>query len=132
MTISIGNGLFQKISKHLLWTALTWVPTNFRICEMHSNILCKIPNPAGSKSWGISEFCKTFNGFSGILAKNSQTFGEIHEIPVSLTEHLTKGFPMSSMGGMWIFSGIAQCLLNLLKYSPGVGAIFPGGRTFAK
>ena len=46
--------------------------------------------------------------------QNSQNFGEIHGIPVKLTEHLLQDFqccPRLSMGGVWIFSGIAHFTL---------------------
>ena len=64
----LHNGLFQKISPPL-WTTLNWVPKTFRISKKYNRSLCRIPNPADSKSWGIPEFRKTLNGFSGIPVK---------------------------------------------------------------
>ena len=42
---------------------------NFRISKKGSSSLCRIPNPADSKSCGIPEFCKTLNEFPGIPVK---------------------------------------------------------------
>ena len=91
------------------WTTLNWVPKNFRISKKDSSSLCRIPNPADSKSWRIPEICKILNGFAGIPVKthkilrgNSWNSSQAHRAFIT-------GFPMSSIGGGgWIFSGIAH------------------------
>ena len=45
-----SNGLFQKISTPPPWTTLNWVPKNFRISKNDNCSLCRIPEPADSKS----------------------------------------------------------------------------------
>ena len=75
-------------------------------------------NPADSKSWGIPEFskilngfdripefCKILNGFAGIPIKIHKILGKFMEFQ---SGSAITGFPTSSMGGVWIFSGIAQ------------------------
>ena len=83
------------------------VPKNFRISKNCNDSLCRIPYPADSKSWGIPEFRKILNGFPGIPVKIDKMLGifmdSIQADPAFIT-----GFPMSSMGSMWIFSGIAH------------------------
>ena len=98
-----SNGLFQKISTTPLWTTLNWVIKTFRISKNDSSSFCRIPNLTGSKSWGIPEFY--FEWFSWNSVKNSQNFGKIHGFPVMLTKHFLQD---SSMGGVLVFSGIAQ------------------------
>ena len=89
------------------WTTLNWVPKNFRICKKDSSSLCRIPNPADSKYLGIPEFCKTLNEFPGIPVKIPKIWGNSWNSSRADQAFIT-GFPMSSMGGVWIFSGIAH------------------------
>ena len=44
----------------------------------------------------------------------------ISGIAVKLTEHLLQGFSISSMGGMWIFSGIAHYVVSALLSDPTI------------
>ena len=106
-------GLFQKISTHL-WTTLNWVPKNFTISTRDSSSLCRIPNPADSESWGIPEFCKIFNGFLGISVKINKILGKFMGFQLG-SPSISTGFPMSSMGCVWIFSGIAHSNRRLRK-----------------
>ena len=69
----------ENIHTHPLWTTLNWVPENFRISKKDSSSLCRIPNPADSKSWGIPEFCKILNGFAGIPVKIHKILGKFME-----------------------------------------------------
>ena len=48
------------------WATLNWAPKTVRISKKDSSSLCRIPNPADSKSWGIPEIYKILNGFPGI------------------------------------------------------------------
>ena len=43
------------------------------------SILCRIPNPADSKSWGFPEFWKILNGVGGIPIKIHKIQGEFME-----------------------------------------------------
>ena len=98
-------GLFQKIFTTPLWTALNWVPTTLRISKKDSGNLCRIPNPADSKSWGTPEICMILNGFLGSPVK-------IHKFSRKCMEFQSSSpsiYYMSSMGGVWTFSGIAHC-----------------------
>ena len=94
-------------------------PKNCRISKKYNGSLYSIPYPADSKSWRIPEFRKMLNGFFGIPVK-------INKILVIFMEfQFITVFPLSSMGGMWIFSGIAQSSLanglggkNVLPFDP--------------
>ena len=125
----LKNGLFQKISTHLLWTILNWVPKNFRISKKGTSILCRIPNPADSKSWEIPEFWKILNGFAGIPIKihkilgNSWNSSQVHRAFIT-------GFPMSSMlggggGGGCIFSKYKEVVQESLACKHPLFWIWP-------
>ena len=108
------NGLFQKISppppptpRRRLWTTLNWIPKNFRISKKDSGSLRRIPNPDGWNSWGIPEFCKILNGFPRIPVKIHRILGKFMEFQ-SGSPSIYYRIPVSSIGGVWIFSGIAQ------------------------
>ena len=79
MQYTLHNELFQKISTPSLWTTLNWVPKNFRISKKDSGSLCRIPNHADSKSWGIPEFGKILNGFAGIPIEIHKILGKYME-----------------------------------------------------
>ena len=100
-------GLFQKISTA---PPMNGVPKRFRISKKCNGSLCKIPYPANSKSWGILEFRKNLNGIPGIPAKLTK-FWEYSSTHVRLSIN----YRISNVvhGGMRIFSGIAQYILNL-------------------
>ena len=111
-------GLFQKISTTPQWTILNWVLKNFRISKNDSSSFCRISNLADSKSWGTPEFCNTSNDFRGIPVKIHKIWRKFMDFQ-SCSLSIFTGFPMSSMGGVWIFSGIAHCLVpnwNLTHY----------------
>ena len=84
--------LFQKMTTPPpppppLWTTLNWVPKNLRISKKDSSSLCRIPNPAASKSRGIPEICKILNGFPGIpvkIHKISRKFMEFQSSSLSV------------------------------------------------
>ena len=103
---------YSKKYPHPLWPTLNWVPKNFRISKKDSSSLCRIPNPADSKSWGIPEFCKILNGFAGIPNKIHKILLKVMEFPVRLTEHLLQDFQCRPWGGGWIFSGIAHSVIT--------------------
>ena len=90
-----------------LWTTLNWVPKTLRISKKDSSSLCRIPNPADSKSWGIPEICKILNGFSGIpvnIHKISRKFMEFQSSSPSIYYRIFNVVH----GGVWIFSGTAH------------------------
>ena len=74
------------------------VPKNFRISKKDSSSLCRIPNPADTKSWGIPEIFKILNGFPGIPAKIHKISRKFRELSIKLTQQFITGFTMSSMG----------------------------------
>ena len=81
-----------------------------------SSSLCRIPNPADSNSWGIPEFCKILNGFSGIPVK-------IHKILEKFIEFQSGSpsidYKISNVvhgGRGWIFSGIAHCIRRTIQF----------------
>ena len=121
------NGLFKKIStpSPSLWTTLSWVPKSVRISKKDSSSFCRIPNPVHSKSWGVPEFCKTSNGFPGIRSKFTKLRGNSW-ISSHAHQAFTTRFPMSFMGGVWIFSGIAQCASPVPKLCDVHGKAWPG------
>ena len=97
----------ENIHTPSIWTTLNWVAKNFRISKKDSSNLCRIPNAANSKSWGVPQFCKILNGFAGIPIK-------IHKILAKFME-FQSGSPsiyyrISNVvhGGMWILSGTAH------------------------
>ena len=95
------------------WTTLNWVPKNFRISKNDNCSLCRIPEPADSKSWGIPEFhnfTKIWMVFLEFRLKFAKFWGNLWISSHTHWAFLT-GFPMSSIGGVWIFSGIAHCCL---------------------
>ena len=105
---AICIGLFQKISISILWTTPNWVPKNFRISNKDRCILCRIPYPADSTSWGIPEFWKILNGFSGIPIKIHKRLGKFMEFQ---SGSMSIYYRISNVVyGMcvWIFSGIAH------------------------
>ena len=53
-----------------------------------------------------------FEWFCWNSDQNSLNFGELHGILFRLAEHSFTGFPMSSMGDVWIFSGIVKFKLK--------------------
>ena len=83
------------------------VSKNFRISKKYNGTLCRIPYPADSKPCGIPEFRKILNGFPGIPVKILKIW-ECSWNSSKADRAFITGFPMSSMGGMWIFSGIAH------------------------
>ena len=79
---------YSRKYPHPLWTTLNWVPI--------SGLLIKT--------------VAVYAGFQTLLIQILGEFQKfVHGIPVRQTEQSITGFPMSSMGCVWIFSGIAQC-----------------------
>ena len=66
-----------------LWTTLNWVHKNFRISRKDSSSLCRIPNPANLKSWGIPEFARFWLVLLEFRSKFTK-FSKIHGIPVKI------------------------------------------------
>ena len=115
-----SNGLFQKISTSPQWTTLNWVPKNFRVSkkDMYNCSFCRILEPADSKSWVIPEFRKNLNAFPGIpvkIYKILEKFVDFKSYALSISYRIS----IVVHGGVWIFSGIAQChLVPLWAFPP--------------
>ena len=99
-----------------LWTTLIWLPKNVRISKKDSSSLFRIPNPADSNSWGIPQFCKILNGFPGIPVKIDKIFGKFMEFQ-SGSPSIYYRISNVVQGCVWIFSGIAQCILSLYFFN---------------
>ena len=90
-----------------LRTTLNWILKNFRISKNDSSRFCRIPNLADSKYWGIPDFAKLIMIFVEFRSKFTTFWGNSW-ISSQAYQAFSTGFPMSSMGGAWIFSGIAH------------------------
>ena len=107
------NGLFQRISTHTpppphpLWTTLNWVPKNLRISKKNNCSFCRIPEPADSNLEEFQNFAKIWMVFLEFQLKFAKVWRNLWISSHTHWAFLT-GFPMSSMKGVWIFSGIAQ------------------------
>ena len=97
------TGLFPKISTTRLRTTLNWVLKNFRISNNDSNSFCRIPNLAGSKSWGIQEFCNALTGFRGIPVKIHKIWRKFKDFQ-SCSLSIFYRISYVVHGGVWIFS----------------------------
>ena len=94
---------------------INWVPKNFRISKKDRSILCRIPDPADSKSWGIPEFKKIFNGFAGIPIKTHKILGKFMEFQ-SGSPSIYYRISNVVHGGVWIFFGIAHLILHIVAF----------------
>ena len=90
-----------------LWTTLNWILKNFRISKNDSSRFCRIPNLADSKYWGIPDFAKLIMILVEFRSKFTKFWGNSW-ISSQAYQAFSTGFPMSSIGGAWIFSWIAH------------------------